>query len=126
MRTQTFADMGYFDEGTFLFGEEYILGEKLRRLGKALILDPQECVRHFQGASTGFGTRRRPDRRMHRFRAQSTIYFAENYLHVGPVQRMALKVALTIGFAVRVAAWLPTRFVEGTRSLVNLFRKHAA
>lgn len=115
MRASDFAQLGYFDEGTFLYGEEFILGENLRRQGKHLLLDPNEQVCHYQGASTRFGKQYFPSLRMNRFRTESEIYFASKYLGAGRLKCLMIQLALAVGFGVRAIAWFPLRGVEWYR-----------
>ncbi|MEX2150243.1 MAG: glycosyltransferase family 2 protein [Steroidobacteraceae bacterium] len=120
MRASDFAQMNYFDEGTFLYGEELIIGEKLRRQGKHLLLDPNEQVCHRQGASTGFGKRNFPSVRMNRFQTESEIYFARNYLGASRIKCLMIKLAFGVGFAVRAIAWLALRGVAWYRRAFGL------
>ncbi len=109
MRTAAFAALRYFDEGTFLFGEEFILGERLRRAGKCLILDANEAVEHTQGVSTQDNRSQPPNRKMHRIKAQSEIYFAREYLGANTVQCLVISCAQEIGYCLKLLLWLVCR-----------------
>jgi GT2 family glycosyltransferase len=105
IRTQEFFEIGGFDERTFLYGEEYILGKKLQRRNNCFLFDPSVNVLHFQGAATGFG-RWKPNRRMYRFRRDSQMYYVREYMGVGQLQQFFLCAAMEFGYLVRVVAWL--------------------
>ena len=52
IKTDVFKQIGFFDEETFLYGEELILGYKLKQMGKKFVLVPKFKVLHYQGKST--------------------------------------------------------------------------
>ena len=52
IKTDAFENVGFFDEDTFLYVEELILGYKLKKIGKMFLLDPKFKVLHYQGKST--------------------------------------------------------------------------
>jgi GT2 family glycosyltransferase len=106
---QIFMDIGGFDENTFLYGEEFILGKKLRDRNLSFLLVPTLKVRHYQGASTGFEYRG-VSRRMYSYRLRSHIYYARQYLGAGSLKTLVLRIISEIGFAIRVVAWF-LRFV---------------
>jgi GT2 family glycosyltransferase len=105
MRAQEFYDIGGFDERTFLYGEEFILGKKLEQRNKHFSFEPSVTVRHFQGAATGF-ERWRPNRRMYIFRRDSQIYYVREYLGGGWFQRSCLWAAAELGYLIRVLVWM--------------------
>jgi GT2 family glycosyltransferase len=112
VRTKAFLEIGCFDEGTFLYAEELIIGEKLRRRGEWMILDPSELVQHFQAASTGLSKDLRPNMRMYAHRAKSELYFARAYLNAGWLQCLVLAGSFLLGFLLRLSVW-PIRKVFG-------------
>jgi hypothetical protein len=105
IRAQKFFEVAGFDEHTFLYAEELILGKKLERRNSQFTFDPTVTVRHFQGAATGFG-RWRPNRRMYRFRRDSQIYYVREYMRGGQIQQSLLCAAMEFGYLVRVVVWL--------------------
>ena len=108
IRAQDFFEVGGFDEGTFLYAEELILGNKLARRNRQFTFDPTVTVRHFQGAATGF-ERWKPNRRMYRFRRDSQMYYVREYTGAGRTQQAFLYAAMEFGYLVRVVVWLIRR-----------------
>lgn len=53
IEAKCFKDVGGFDERTFLYNEEEILGYKLKKRNQFFVLNPNYIVRHMQGISTG-------------------------------------------------------------------------
>ena len=47
-----FLKIEMFDEGTFLYGEENIIGAKLKSIGKTFYFEPKTMVRHLRQASS--------------------------------------------------------------------------
>lgn len=73
--------IGGFDEGTFLYYEELILGHQIRSDGLTALLDCAVTVKHEQGATTGLRRQRASLRRL-RQQAQSESYYCRRYLGV--------------------------------------------
>jgi len=114
IRAQEFFGIGGFDERTFLYAEELILGKKLERRNSQFTFDPTVTVRHYQGAATGF-ERWKPNRRMYRFRRDSQMYYLREYMGVGQLQQFFLRAAMEFGYLVRVVAWLIRGISQLTR-----------
>lgn len=53
IKTKVFQEIGLFDERTFLYGEERIIGYKVKEKGYKFFLMPSEKVLHEGGKSTG-------------------------------------------------------------------------
>ncbi len=53
IRTDIFKEVGLFDPDTFLYAEEFILGYKVKQLGKGFLLFPEYTVDHYQGKASG-------------------------------------------------------------------------
>lgn len=100
---RVFAELNGFDEATFLYGEEFILGKRLKDRGLQFALIPTVSVKHYQGASTRFEFQA-PSRSMYKHRVQSDLYYARKYLGAGPVSLISLRFAAEIGFWLRVIA----------------------
>lgn len=103
IRAEQFFAVGGFDERTFLYAEELILGKKMERRNAQFSFDSRVTVRHFQGAATKF-ERWKPNRRMYRFRRDSQIYYVREYTGGGWMQQLSLYVAMEFGYLVRVVA----------------------
>jgi len=80
IKAKPFAAVDFFDEGTFLGAEEYILAERLRRLGLTFWYLPSTTVihdhRHSSTARTGGKTRYSPAG------AASMLYYFRTYQKV--------------------------------------------
>lgn len=50
---EQFEEIGYFDDYTFLYFEEYIMSEKSKRAGKRMLYCPEAKVMHYHGYSMG-------------------------------------------------------------------------
>lgn len=94
---QVFMDIGGFDENTFLYGEEFILGKKLQLRKFNFILVPTLKVKHWQGASTRFEYRK-PNREMYNHRVNSHIYYARRYLGAGYFKILFLRIISEVNF----------------------------
>lgn len=53
IKTNVFSNVGYFDERTFLYQEEFILAYKIKQLNKKFVLMTDGVVEHYHGKSTG-------------------------------------------------------------------------
>lgn len=53
VKTKNFKEIGYFDNRTFLYGEERIIGYKFKNMGKSFVVCPKYIVQHECGNSTG-------------------------------------------------------------------------
>ncbi len=104
IRAQDFSEIGGFDEGTFLYGEEFILGKKLQQRSRYFLFDPSITVLHYQGAATGF-ERWRPSRQMYNFRRDSQMYYVRKYLDGSSLQQSCLWAAVEIGYLIRITLW---------------------
>lgn len=91
VKMSDFMELGYFDEFTFLYFEEYILSEKVFALGKKMVFVPQAEILHFHGASTGTGFNFRT--RCENWRSE--VYFWRKYQQIGQMRLWLL-------FAIRV------------------------
>ncbi len=91
VRAAVFKACGGFDEHTFLFYEEDIFGEKLRRLGlgEAVCTDCAYC--HLEGASS------RVSLRKYRIMQRSRLYYHRVYRHASPPALAALYAATALG-----------------------------
>ena len=79
MRTEDFLNVGLFDERTFLYYEEYILGYKLKKLGKTFRLIPNEWIEHEGGKSIG-SNYSRPKWYMIKYDMQAQDIYMKYYL----------------------------------------------
>lgn len=82
IKAETFEEIGFFDEGTFLYYEEHIVGKKLEEKGKQLLFMPQYKVRHEHGKSTG-SNHYAVNKFALKCSEESRLYYTEKYLHRG-------------------------------------------
>jgi len=75
MKVEAIAKAGYFDEHTFLYGEEEILSEKLLKIGYRVAYYPELYVFHFHEEST----RRISRNRKFVIQMKSEIYYFKYY-----------------------------------------------
>ncbi|BBB90719.1 MAG TPA: glycosyltransferase family 2 protein [Methylomusa anaerophila] len=82
IRTNFLASIGYFDEGTFLYFEEIILGRQIKLAQKKCCLTTAVTVHHFHGATT---KQRLGVFRFHMYKedVKSQVYYCRKYLNAG-------------------------------------------
>lgn len=74
MKRECFEDVGYFDEGTFMYEEENILSVKMETSGWISIYDPTIYVLHKHGKSTKFKSI------ANAYMMESEVYYLRKYL----------------------------------------------
>lgn len=89
LRTDVFKDIGFFDEHTFLYYEEQILGYKLQQKGLELLFMPEYKVRHEHGKSTG-ANRFKFNEKASNIGMESALYYAEKYVGINNRQKRHL------------------------------------
>ena len=77
MRTETFLDVGGFDPDTFLYSEEPILAERLKRIGKRMYFYPNISIIHIEGGSS---KKTIGDKRIKQFIIESNCIYYYKYL----------------------------------------------
>ena len=78
---KVFEKNGFFDDGTFLFHEELILGKQLSNNSYCCVLDGFTSVKHLQGLSTK-SFRNSYNIRMEKEKIISELYYFEKYFIV--------------------------------------------
>jgi GT2 family glycosyltransferase len=96
-----FARAGRFDEGTFLYGEESIISERLRAIGKRVLFDPGARVAHEVGSAIG---KHYDELAALRLRFASDLYYYARYRNVGAVSRWIARAAVAVFARVYVPA----------------------
>ncbi|MBQ9475636.1 MAG: glycosyltransferase family 2 protein [Bacteroidales bacterium] len=91
-----FSELGFFDEGTFLYFEEDILCEKLRRAGRSCTLLPQISAVHKGAASTS----RTSSSFLYKCYRDSLIYYMGNYTSTPSALRSLIR--LRTGIALKM------------------------
>jgi N-acetylglucosaminyl-diphospho-decaprenol L-rhamnosyltransferase len=94
VRAGPFRQMGYFDEHTFLFYEEDILGFRLKRMGLTEALLNRYSFIHREGVSAG---RRVNYLKKYLIMQRSRLYFHRVYLRTGPLRYFVLCLATALG-----------------------------
>ncbi len=89
LRTDVFQEIGLFDDHTFLYYEEHILGYKLRQKGLELLFMPEYKVRHEHGKSTG-SNRFMFNKKTSDIGMESALYYAEKYVGISEKQKRHL------------------------------------
>ena len=84
INAKDFEIIGYFDEDTFLYYEEYILGMKIKNIGKQFIFLPNFQVNHYHGKSTG-GHGKIVSRKNNRYGMQALDVYLRKYLKVNSI-----------------------------------------
>jgi len=87
LRKDVFKKVGYLDPNTFLYFEEHILSEKLRRERLACVLMPRISIIHL-GAQT---TKKTASKTVYKHWRHSYLYFMKNYTTVPAVLRYGLQ-----------------------------------
>lgn len=70
-----------FDENTFLFFEEIILGHQIKKNGGTCLLNGFVTIKHLQGASTN-SNKDKLNIKMERIKYKSQIYYFQEYLKI--------------------------------------------
>lgn len=97
IKNKIVSAIGGFDENTFLFGEEDIIGIKLMRMGiKAGICIDAEVIHK---GSTTIGKKTSPFSDFHRY--VSVYYVLVNYVNINMLQRFIIKLINIGGFTIR-------------------------
>ena len=80
---KAYFECGMMDEHTFLYAEEMILSERMLSIGKKTYYDPEVCVIHAHGATTGktFKSKVISD-----IQFNSNAYYYHKYRHVSKVE----------------------------------------
>lgn len=97
IRKDDFFDVRLFDDSTFLYMEEYILGLKLKMIGKKFILSPSHIVQHEGGKSIGTH-KKRPIWHLKKYDMDSTLIYMKEYLMVNTRQLLLFRFLYRINF----------------------------
>lgn len=81
VRQTDFSAVGGFDPRTFLYSEEVILSERMKRIGKSSYFMADTSVVHLGGCST----QQMNNRTLRRYLKQSNSIYYRDYLHSNPV-----------------------------------------
>ncbi len=87
--------IGYLDEGTFLYYEEIILGWQIKHHGKIAGLLTSAVVEHEQGATSGHHEKQFK-LKMRLEMVRSERYYCQQYLHISYWKHLLLRIVRTI------------------------------
>lgn len=91
IRAEVFEKINFFDENTFLYFEEYILGKKIEMIDQNFLFMPQFIVKHEHGKSTG-NNHYTFNRYAQRCAINSRLYYAKEYLKCSRRQLIYIKI----------------------------------
>jgi GT2 family glycosyltransferase len=100
-KTSALHDVGYFDTETFLFAEELILINKIRKKGYKIIYMPEIAVIHDHSETT----KKLPWQELEKHLNKSMLYYLTNYKRIG---QLSIKL-INIAEAVWIRIWLPIK-----------------
>jgi GT2 family glycosyltransferase len=115
VRSSFLEEIGYLDEGTFLFLEELVLGKQILDRGLTAVLTTTTHVVHAQGQATGHGGDRVRLAMLIEM-VRSEIYYCRRYLHSGRAAIALLLLVRALDIATKV---ITQPFVRATRGLVG-------
>ena len=81
IKASVFNKIGLFDPHTFLYAEEQILAEKLKRIGKRMFYYPDVTVLHYEGGTI---LKENTNYRSLYMAMESNCYYYRKYLHYNP------------------------------------------
>ena len=97
---KVFSSIDLFDEDTFLFGEERIIGYKLKKMGYQMLFMPQYKVKHVHGKSTN-SSRFNVKKSTLQFSIQSRKVYLNKYVKVGTIMTYAIIINAYIDYYIR-------------------------
>lgn len=100
IKSDTFKQVSYFDPNTFLYGEELILGHKIKKLNKSFLLVPDIKVVHEQGKSTGL-TKKKINRKTNKYMIQSMDIFLKHYIKSSIMKRGFVFFLASLNFEIK-------------------------
>lgn len=86
---RAFRKCGGYDEGIFLYQEESVLGQRMKRAGYRTVLVLDREYRHKHGVSIRRSVTSGSDRQ--RLREESVMFYFRKYLHIGRVKKLISK-----------------------------------
>lgn len=102
IQKDVFEKIGMFDENTFLYYEEHILGYKLKSHGYMMLFVPSLVVKHEHGKSTGF-SRLSVSKYGMKATLDSKLYYLNEYLKKGRMTSLTVKVLTYMDFFLKSA-----------------------
>lgn len=102
IHADVFREIKGFDEGVFLYCEERIIGEKLKRKGYKMVVDTSVCFYHDHSQTINRSLN--PINKMERL-FESRLYFQKKYGSISKIKYDRLKIAMKIGINIRKIIW---------------------
>jgi GT2 family glycosyltransferase len=112
IRTSFLEELGFLDEGTFLYFEELVLGHQMVERGRIGALTAAVHVVHALGRATGHGGER-VRLAMLREMVRSEIYYCKKYLRGGSIAVWLLLLVRTLDIGSKMAARPLTLAIRG-------------
>ena len=109
VRTADFLNAGMFDERTFLYWEELILGARFQAIGKSVLYEPEVRIRHFVGNTTGASKSISIMLLLLRCELAGQWLFFRDYAHANGISLVFLKLSALIRTALVRLALLKRR-----------------
>ena len=106
-----------FDERTFLYHEEQILGKKIQTMGKKEFILPHEPIIHYQGSSISHNITH--DLRKYRYKQDSTIIYLKHYLDVSGGKLLFYKAVSSVGILENYCSIKLWIFLKNSRKKVK-------
>lgn len=100
MKTEAFQKVGYFDERTFLYQEEFILAHKIKENGGTFVLVPDVTVEHYHGKSTG-NRNKGMTKKGHTALVDSVALYLKEYVKVPVVFITLLKIMMKLEYWIK-------------------------
>lgn len=105
IRADAFKNIGFFDERTFLYNEEIILGYKIKYDQKKFLFIPNLYVRHEGGKSIGSNHKRIKWYGI-KFEMQSADIYLREYLKCNELQILLVKSLMILDFSIKKISYI--------------------
>lgn len=103
-KTKILQKVGLFDDRTFLYNEEVILGYKLKQEGYSYLLDTDVVVQHEQGVSTG-ALKKTVSKKLIGYHRDSLDIYVKDYLKVSMLKVYFLHFLIYLNYLGKLAKY---------------------
>ena len=101
IKTDKFRDISFFDDRTFLYGEERIIGYKVKEKGGVFLVSIDDWVQHLGGSSTKIEPKKQAPRRSMELHLASDVIYLRYYLHASNISIWIYKWIVLINFILK-------------------------
>lgn len=105
IKAESFQKLGLFDEKTFLYNEEIILGYKIHSINQYMILVPKYKVIHESGKSIGSNSKKVSKFAMEQNKKSMRIYL-QNYLKVGRIRTFLVMLLMELNYSIKEVLYI--------------------